>query len=141
MYIMYSFPRPTSLPSDNFLSGNIPNVHFPNRQLPKGQFRPSEALQAAMGGGQDRLWKLSLGKLHIWEIDTWENTLGKLPLGKNPLGKYLTSFHRALYSITSNTIFALCELCSDQKQGGFISLYSWKHLLSIYKAGCILSFP
>ena len=33
-----------------FLSGNIPNVQFPKRQLPKLKVRPSEAVQAAIGG-------------------------------------------------------------------------------------------
>ena len=72
-----------------------------------------------------------LGNYHLgkypWEVGTWEKFNGK----------YLTSFNRTLYSITSDKI---CALCTNQKLDGCISLYSWKHLLSIYKSGCILSF-
>ena len=105
------FPKGDSQVRDSFPSGNFPTVQFPKRKLSKGQVRPSEAPQDAMGGralrlgaecrgqnnmraercGWDRLGKLSLRKFLIWEVATLENNLGKLPLEKNPLRKYLTS--------------------------------------------------
>ena len=44
-----TFPKAFSL--GRLSNDNFPNVLFPNRQLPKGEVRPSEAPQAAVGGG------------------------------------------------------------------------------------------
>ena len=90
-----------------------------------------------------------LGNYHLgkypWEVGTWENTLGKLALGKIPLGswhlgKIQWKVPNIIQSYTSITSDKNCALCTNQKLDGCISLYSWKHLLSIYKSGCILSF-
>ena len=49
------FPKGDSQVRDSFHSGNFPNVRFPKRKLSKGQVRPSEAPQDAMGGRALRL--------------------------------------------------------------------------------------
>ena len=61
LYYLYIFPKafsqrhipkgnlPMATSNVNFTLGNFPNVQYPKRQHPKGQGRPSEALQAAMG--------------------------------------------------------------------------------------------
>ena len=45
--VMY-FPN-SDFPSDNFSSGNFPNVQSSKRQHSTGYFRPYKAAQAAMG--------------------------------------------------------------------------------------------
>ena len=55
-------------PMGDFTSENFSNVKFPKWRLPKGQVRPSQAPQAAMGSercSQDGLW---VRKLRLKEV-------------------------------------------------------------------------
>ena len=73
----------------------LPNVEFSKRQLPKGQIRPSEALQAAVRaehygydglGGRTPRQEHAAPKTDFGSCRMANCTFEKLPLGKIPLG-------------------------------------------------------
>ena len=87
--------------SENIPSGIVPNLQFPKQQLPKGQVRPPEAQQAAMGPStatkigqgakrfdQNRLGGRALRLGQTWEVAVWKiSHLVSCLFGKNTPSK------------------------------------------------------
>ena len=73
-----AFPKGEFL-SDNFPSGNFPNVQFLKRQLPIGYVRPPSEARGLSDAARTSLASYCLVNC----------TVGKLPLGKIPLWKSL----------------------------------------------------
>ena len=84
----------------DFPSGNFPIVEFPSGNFPKVRLGPLRRCRLQWGPsvmalwlgwargpnagprtccGEDRLWKLPLGKLHFWEATPWEQSFCKVP--------------------------------------------------------------
>ena len=70
----------------NMNKGNFSIVQFPERQLPKGQVRPSEAAQALMGVGGVLQLRWAAGPTTAARTDLVSCRLGYYTVGRFPLG-------------------------------------------------------
>ena len=95
---------------------------LPNEQLPKCTYkvRPSEAPQTAIGAkrcGQNRLWKLPLGKIsqgscrlgkYPREVAAWESTLHEKKIVKNKKDKiYRDRVRNLVFPVLSVYVFIM----------------------------------